>query len=303
MITYSRAYQLAEQGQSQRFSVLCCSQQRVGTTRVRFAINYSPQAEKLWRAGAIQVDVFKCPDWPELVKRVGETHQVYVHCGLFAGHDQQAQVAFSQLQKWLEKTDTLVINAHLAVLRSDLPRCHELTAEAVIARAAQDVERLGERFGIERIVVENMPYPIEFWPDEMLPEAVDPALISELVRRTGCGFLLDVAHAIRACEGSGRADIRAYLSGLPVHALRELHIVGLLPEADERGIRYDHFAMTESDWETAEWAVEQIRAGAWQKPDTLAFEYGGVGKRFAWRSDEAVIAEQVPRLYQLAHSV
>jgi len=31
--------------------------------------------------------------------------------------------------------------------------------------------------------------------------------------------------------------------------------------------------------------------------------YGGVGERFAWRSDADVIAAQVPRLYELARSV
>lgn len=270
---------------------------------MRFAINYSPQAERLWREGKIQVDLFKCPDWPDLVEQVSQIHKVYVHCGLFAGHKHQTQVAFSQLRNWLDTTDTLVINAHLAVLKSDFATCHEITAEAMIERAAQDVKKLAVHFGIERIVVENLAYPIEFWLDDMLPDMVDPAVISEVVRRTGCGLLLDVAHAIRACEGTGRTDVRAYLNAMPVHALRELHIVGILPERDEHGIRHDHFALTDADWEIAEWAIEQIRLGRWKKPDTLAFEYGGVGERFAWRSEESVIAKQAPRLYQLAKSV
>ena len=226
-----------------------------------------------------------------------------MHCGLFAGHEQQTEATCSQLRKWLDTTDTLVINAHLAVLKSDFPTCHDVSVEAMIKRAVQDVEKLAARFGMERIVVENMAYPIEFWIDDMLPEMVDPAVISEVVRRTGCGFLLDIAHAIRACEGTGRDDVRAYLDAMPVQALRELHIVGILPAPDEQGIRHDHFAMTESDWVMAEWAVEQIRRGRWQKPDTLAFEYGGVGEKFAWRSDGAVIAAQAPRLYQLAKSI
>ena len=267
---------------------------------MKFAINYSPQAEKLWREGKIHVDLFKCPDWPDLVEQVSQIHKVYVHCGLFAGHEHQTQAGFSQLRKWLDTTDTLVINAHLAALKSDFPTGHDISVEAVIERAVQDVERLAARFGIERIVVENLAYPIEFWIDDMLPEMVDPAVVSEVVGRTGCGLLLDTAHAIRACEGTGRDDVKAYLNAMPMQALRELHIVGILPEPDEHGIRHDHFAMTEADWAMAEWAVEQIRLGRWNKPDTLAFEYGGVGERFEWRSDEAVIAEQAPRLYQLA---
>ncbi len=269
---------------------------------MRFAINYSPQAEKLWREGAIKVDLFKCPDWPELVARVGRMHRVYVHGGLMAGRGEHDGVDCEQLEKWLAETDSRVINMHLAALRSDFPAGAVIDADAIIERVVEDVERLGERLGVERIVVENMPWPLEFWVDDFLPEIADPAVISEIVRRSGCGFLLDVAHAIRACEGLGLADAQGYLNALPVHALRELHIVGMKPTPNAQGIRLDHFAMTPADWAMAEWAVAQIRAGVWQMPDTLAFEYGGVGERFEWRSEEAVIAAQAPRLYALAQS-
>ena len=167
----------------------------------------------------------------------------------------------------------------------------------------RDLQALSEQIPIEDIVIENIPAPDPGWNDDLVLEVVDPAVISEVVRRAGCGFLLDIAHAIRACEGTGRDDVKAYLNALPMHALRELHIVGILPEPDAHGVRQDHFAMTEGDWEVAEWAVSQIRLGKWRQPDTLAFEYGGVGEQFAWRSDEAVIAEQAPRLYRLAKSV
>jgi hypothetical protein len=35
----------------------------------------------------------------------------------------------------------------------------------------------------------------------------------------------------------------------------------------------------------------------------VSFEYGGVGPVFADRSEAAVIAEQVPRLYEMVHAV
>ena len=270
---------------------------------MQFAINYSPQAEKLWRAGQIQVDLFKCPDWPELVKRVGEFHSVYVHGSLQAGRGRLRSADYELLRQWLDTTDTTVINAHFAVGVLDFSAAQAITPEAVIERTVRDLEALSKQIPVENIVIENIPAPDPGWNDDMLPEVVDPAVISEVVRRSGCGFLLDIAHAVRACEGTGRADVKAYLNTMPVHALRELHVVGILPEPDEYGVRQDHFAMTESDWAIAEWAVGQIRQGVWRQPDTMAFEYGGVGEQFAWRSEEAVIAAQAPRLYQLAHSV
>ena len=270
---------------------------------MRFAINYSPQAEKLWRAGAIQVDLFKCPEWPDLVARVGAFHSVYVHGSLQAGRGRLRSANFALLRHWLETTDTSVINAHFAMGAADFPAPQAVSVEAVIERALRDLEALSEHIPVEDIVIENIPAPDPGWNDDLLLEVVDPEVISEIVRRAGCGLLLDIAHAVRACEGTGRADVTAYLNAMPVHALRELHVVGILPEPDERGVRQDHFAMTESDWAIAEWAVSQIRQGKWRQPDTMAFEYGGVGEQFAWRSEEAVIAAQAPRLYQLAHSV
>lgn len=271
---------------------------------MRFAINYSPQAERLWREGRIQVDLFKCPDWPDLVARVGTIHKRYVHCALITWRGELDRINFAELQRWLDSTETLVINTHFALAQSDFVDS-SVTPEAVIQRAARILSPLCDRFGAENIVIENLRYPAPAgdWKDVLLPEIVDPAVISEVVRRTDCGFLLDIAHAILACEGSGRADIKAYLNALPVHALRELHVVGIRPELDEDGVRDDHFAMTDGDWAMTEWALEQIRAGAWRAPETMAFEYGGVGEKFAWRSEAAVIAKQAPRLYQLAKSV
>ena len=270
---------------------------------MRFAINYSPQSLRLWRAGRIQVDLFKCPDWPRLVAEAGGNHDVYVHTSLYAGRGLDADYDLDLLSRWLRTTETTVVNTHFAILKSDFASASAITPEAVIERAVRDVEGLGERFGVENVLIENAPYWKRGRLGELAVEVVDPAVISAVVQRSGCGLLLDIAHAIRACEGTGRADVKAYLNALPVHALRELHVVGILPEPDEDGVRRDHFAMTDEDWALTEWALARIRAGSWREPETMAFEYGGIGEKFAWRSDAAVIAEQAPRLYELAKSV
>jgi len=58
---------------------------------MRFAINYSPQAEKLWREGRILVDLFTSPDWHALEARAGPLHKLSVHvlltsCGRRRAH-------------------------------------------------------------------------------------------------------------------------------------------------------------------------------------------------------------------------
>ena len=270
---------------------------------MRFAINYSPQAEALWRDGRIEVDLFKCPDWPDLVAQVSKIHNLYVHSSLIMWRGGMDNVDCRLLQHWLNATETRVINTHFALAKSDFAPASKITADLVVEHATRILAPLCERFGAENIVIENIPYPPGSWIEAPLPEVADPEVISEVVRRSGCGFLLDIAHAIRACEGTGRRDVKAYLNALPVDGLRELHVVGLLPEPDGQGLRQDHFAMTDEDWAMTEWALAQIRTGAWRKPEIMAFEYGGVGERFAWRSETDVIAEQAPRLYALAQSV
>ncbi len=59
----------------------------------------------------------------------------------------------------------------------------------------------------------------------------------------------------------------------------------------------DHLGIQQPDWEVLTGVLENIHTGCWGDPWMLAFEYGGVGDLFAWRSDPDVIARQVPRLY------
>jgi uncharacterized protein (UPF0276 family) len=57
--------------------------------------------------------------------------------------------------------------------------------------------------------------------------------LTEVVRRSGCGLLLDVNNAYVSCRNHGR-DVRAYLAALPLHAVGEIHLAGhaALEDAD-----------------------------------------------------------------------
>lgn len=270
---------------------------------MKFAINYSPEAEQLLKDGTIQVDLFKCPSWDDLVPQVQQSHPAYVHFGFIAGPNKLRDVDLDWVESWLKTTETGWVNTHLAVSAEDFADGEAVTVEGVIDRAIRDIELLGKRFGNENVIIENIPYPDPGWNDGLLKEAVDPTVISQIVEQSGCGLLLDVAHAIRSCEGLGSINLYDYLNAMPVHALREMHVVGLLEAVDENGVRQDHYELLDPDWTVVEWSVAQIRDGKWHEPDIMAFEYGGIGPMFETRSKPEIIAEQVPRLYQLAQSV
>ena len=49
----------------------------------RFSVNYSPAAASLASAGRVEVDLFKCPAWPDLVAALNVP--LYVHFALRVG--------------------------------------------------------------------------------------------------------------------------------------------------------------------------------------------------------------------------
>jgi len=136
------------------------------------------------------------------------------------------------------------------------------------------------------------------------------------VDETGCGFLLDLAHARLVAKYLGM-DEREYVRALPVERIREVHITGvqcltgrfveLLHRANLEynflesmiGHEIDHLPMTEPDWTFSEWTMRQIHDGAWQQPGIIAFEYGGVNGVWEAITERAVLERDVPRLGEM----
>ena len=155
---------------------------------------------------------------------------------------------------------------------------------------AADLEPALRRFGSDAVIVENLIYRGE--DRGLLRAGVMPEVLSDLVDGTGCGFLLDVSHA-RITAATLGLDPWRYLDSLPVHALRELHVTGV--HVIDGSLR-DHLPFQATDWEFLDGVVARVLAGAWPTPGIVAFEYGGVGPVFEWRSDADVLAEQLPRM-------
>jgi uncharacterized protein (UPF0276 family) len=196
------------------------------------SINWSPQAGALLSAGRIRPDRFKCPDWPDLIATARSQRPVYVHFPLQVGAGKIAEADWSLVDRLLTETQTRFVNLHLNPRKeffSEAATPEEIAAlpmparELVEARLIQEVAWVVQRFGADRVIVENGVYWGEAW---VMPAAgVDPAVITTVVRETGCGLLLDLAHAWISAHHLG-ADLRQYLAAMPVDKLRELHVVG-----------------------------------------------------------------------------
>lgn len=262
---------------------------------MKLAVNYSPQAADLITAGSIEVDYFKCPTWPALIAAAGQVRPAYVHFDLYAGTGSMGSVEWRRIEELLTGTKTPHVNLHLVARAEDFGGIPvDSTEPSDVTRVAEtllrDVGSVIERFGSERVIAENIPY--RGAQGKSLRACVDPAVLAQVVSATGCGFLLDVAHATIASHHLG-IDAQTYLRELPVGRLRELHVTGV--RHDGQQLR-DHMPMTESDWTLLEWVLRRIREGEWPRPWAVTIEYGGVGPIFEWRSSPHVLAEEVPRM-------
>lgn len=263
---------------------------------MNFAINYSPQAAAALQAGQIEIDYFKCPDWDNLVTAAQPLRPVYIHFPLLVGAGSTPD--FAAVEQWLARSDTLFVNAHVEVLAE--AHAPDTPDAAILEMLLHETQALVDAFGADRVILENIPQPDAHEDLSHLPLGVQPETLRLLCEETGCGFLFDISHAQLTCERLG-FDFETYVTALPLERLRELHITGIADFAEGR--RGDHMPLLEADWARLDWLLARIRSGQARHPEMMAFEYGGIGPYFEWRSEPAVIAAQVPRLYALAHSL
>ncbi|MDF1621251.1 DUF692 domain-containing protein [Pseudothioclava nitratireducens] len=87
------------------------------------------------------------------------------------------------------------------------------------------IDQLQDALG-RRMLLENPATYVTF-SESTIPETT---FLAEIVKRTGCGLLLDVNNVFVSCSNHG-ADPRAYLAAFPVAAVGELHLGG--HEAEE----------------------------------------------------------------------
>jgi hypothetical protein len=259
---------------------------------MEFAINFSYEAAELVRAGKMRVDRFKVPDWPDLMAAAGREGRIYIHFGINVGSNDSFTRDWKLADEQARASDTRYVNVHLAAREKDFAPGD---MRGPIAKMMEDIQRAANFFGRERVIVENIPLGNPAEP--FAKPCGDPESICSIVRGTDTGFLLDLSHARMAARHLGR-DEREYVSALPVERLAEIHLTGLGPW---EGRLQDHLPMTEEDWKQTQWAFDEIAAGRWRTPGIVAFELGGVGGKFAARNDKAMMAEQVPRLYEMTH--
>ena len=93
----------------------------------------------------------------------------------------------------------------------------------------------------------------------------EPDFIAEVVRRSGCGLLLDVNNVYVSCINHQR-DPLTYLDALPLHTVGEIHLAGFAEDSDSLGDRLlidDHGApVDQAVWTLYRQALQRTGAVA-----------------------------------------
>jgi uncharacterized protein len=296
---------------------------------MQFSVNYSPILAELVLEGAVRLDCFKCPAWPELLENAARVLPVYIHYPLAVGAGQGHPIDtetnqpadldhFAALR---DQTGKPLINTHFIPSGKDYPGIEQdsmnpADIQRVLDGTLRDLEPVIRRFGVENVMVENVVNE-HGW----LTMAVMPEVLAALLDRSGCAFLFDHSHARLAARNLGM-DERNYCSALPVDRMREVHITGLqmlegelldrLFAADPgnrfitgwAGGMMDHLPMAEADWPELDWLLAQIQRGQtgesrWATPWVIASEVGGVGGFWEAVADRQSYLEQVPRMHRM----
>lgn len=100
---------------------------------------------------------------------------------------------------------------------------------ATLQRVCDHIDQVQTRLQ-RRMLLENPATYVQFAASTM-PEA---GFIHEVVRRTGCGLLLDVNNVF-VSSVNHQFDARAYLQALPLHAVGEIHLAGFATTQDSLG--------------------------------------------------------------------
>ncbi|GLZ86394.1 UPF0276 protein [Metapseudomonas resinovorans] len=193
---------------------------------------------------------------------IREDYPLSIHgVGLSIGADQPLDKAhLDRLAALLRRYEPASFSEHLAwsthgdfFLNDLLPLAYD---QANLERVCAHIDQVQDH--LQRpMLLENPATYLEFSRSTL----DETEFISEVVKRTGCGLLLDLNNAYVSCINHNRA-VRAYLEALPLHAVGEIHLAGFAEDRDAAGSRLliDHHgsAVDDAVWTLYDETLERL---------------------------------------------
>jgi uncharacterized protein len=173
------------------------------------------------------------PHATELLLEVSRDYPISVHTvgvsvGSVAGID---HVHLRRVRALIDMVDPVLVSGHIAWSTHDGEYLNDLLPlpydEETLRLVAAHLDEVQESLG-QPYLLENPSSYLGFGTSTMS----ELEFLGGLVRRTGCQLLCDVSNVYLSAHNMGY-DAYAYIDGLPVEAIGELHLGGFTAEQDE----------------------------------------------------------------------
>jgi uncharacterized protein (UPF0276 family) len=231
---------------------------------------------------------------------IRERYPVSLHgVGLsIGGSSPLDQEHLARLKALIERYQPASFSEHLAWSSHDSIYLNDLLplpyTEETLSRVCEHIDEVQERLG-GRMLLENPSTYVAF-ADATMSEV---EFLRELVRRTGCGLLLDVNNVFVQSVNHG-FDAAAFIDAFPVEHVGEIHLGGHAMDSDDDGsplLIDDHGReVADAVWEL--YAQMLARAGA--KPTLIEWDNDVPGWDVlfveAKRADAAITARRSNRI-------
>lgn len=156
-------------------------------------------------------------------------------------------------------------------------RLPALSSEKGVKRLIEKIRGLKRKTTLP-VILENMPVSAVLGNHD----ESNPRLIRDVMMKTGCQMLLDLAHARVAADFHG-LQVREYIQALPLSAVRQIHISGV---RRKEGQLFDaHETLQAFDYELLAWVLNRT------KPEALTLEY--------FLDDWDALREMLSRLHEV----
>ncbi len=169
------------------------------------------------------------------LSRIREQYALSIHgVGLSIGADAALDLDhLNALQRLLDRYQPQSFSEHLAwsthgptFLNDLLPLPYNT---ATLQRVCDHIDQVQTHLG-RRMLLENPATYVEFTASTW----DEAAFISEVLRRTGCGLLLDVNN-VYVSSVNHRRDAKAVIRALPLAQVGEIHLAGFAQQLDAHG--------------------------------------------------------------------
>jgi uncharacterized protein len=206
--------------------------------------------------------------------KIRQDYAVSLHgvCMSIGGPQRLDEAHLQRFKALVDRHEPALVSEHLAWSTHGSTYFNDLLplpyTAATLSRVADHIDRVHEAVG-RQLLLEN-PSTYLIFPESTMSET---SFIAELVRRTGCGLLLDINNVFVSATNHGFAALD-YVADFPLEHVGEIHLAGHAQQTDDEG---ELLLIDSHDCPVAD--------AVWKLFDIIIAQCGPVPTLIEWDSD------------------